>query len=77
MIGGAVYELAADGWVPPRERPQTKRVREPVTSESVLMKNQQPLLSRRARRDMSAKFPTLKTRTTTQHSILRKRIPVQ
>ncbi len=77
MVGGAVYELAADEWVPPRERPQTRRVREPVASESVLMSKQQPLLSRRARRDISAKLPTLKSRPTTQHTIVRKRIPVQ
>lgn len=76
IVGGAVYELAADQWVPPRERPRTRRIREPVTGESVLMSRQPSLLTRRSRREMTAK-PILKSRPATQQSILRKRIPVQ
>lgn len=74
IVGGAVYELAADQWVIPRERPRTKRIREPVTGEDVLMSRKPTLLSRRSRREMTLK-PILKSRPVTQQSILRKRIP--
>ncbi len=76
-MGGAVYELSADQWVPPDERPRTSRVREPVTSETVLMSKQPTLLPRRSRRETSAKPATLKSRPVPQQSIVRKRIPVE
>jgi hypothetical protein len=63
--------------VPPQERPHTKRVREPVTGESVLMSKQPTFLPRRTRRDMSVKLPALKNHPTIQQSMLRKRILVQ
>lgn len=77
LVGGAVYEFAADQWVPPRERPRTRRVRERVTGEAVLMSKQQTLLPRRPRRDMSVKPPTLPPRPATHYSTLRRRIPVE
>ncbi|CAF3433421.1 unnamed protein product [Rotaria sp. Silwood1] len=77
LVGGAVYELLAEQWTSPRDRARTKRIREPVTGETVLMSRQQTLLPRRARRDMSIKIPTHRSRPTTQRSILRKRIPVE
>jgi hypothetical protein len=73
LVGGAVYELLVNKWVPPRERPRTKRVREPVTGETVLMSKQPTPLPRRPRRDMSVKLPSLKSRPNTQQSIRRKR----
>ncbi|CAF3939032.1 unnamed protein product [Rotaria sp. Silwood2] len=77
LVGGAVYELLAEQWTSPRERARTKRIREPVPGETVLMSRQQTLLPRRARRDTSVKLPTHRSRPTTQRSILRKRIPVE
>ena len=76
LVGGTVYELLAKQWVPPRERPRTKHVREPVTGEDILMAKQQTPLPRRTRRDMNVKLPTLQPRPATQQTIIRKRIPV-
>lgn len=77
MVGGAVYELLADQCTPPRERPRTKRVREPVTGETILMSRQVTFLPRQPRQDTNIKLPTLRNRPATQQSILRKRIPVR
>ncbi|CAF0837935.1 unnamed protein product [Rotaria sordida] len=77
LVGGAVYELLAEQWTSSRERARTKRIREPVTGETVLISRQQTVLPRRTRRDISVKLPTLKSRPTTQRSILKKRIPVE
>ncbi|CAF4441544.1 unnamed protein product [Rotaria socialis] len=77
IVGGAVYELLANQWIPPRERKRTKCVREPVTGETVLMSRQKTFLPRQPHRDMSVKLPTVKPRPTTQQSILRKRITIE
>lgn len=77
LVGSAVYEFAADQWVSPRERPRTRRVRERVSGEAVLMSKQPVLLPRRPRRDMSMKLPITPSRPTTQYSTRRKRIPVE
>ena len=76
VVGGAGYELAANQWVVPQERPHTKRIREPVTGEDILMSRQSTLLPRRPRQETKLK-PILKSRPVTHQSILRKRISVQ
>ncbi len=74
LVGGAVYELSADQWVRPKERPRTRHVHEPTTGDAVLMPKQKTLLSSR---DKSAKTSTHRSRPTTSRSTIQKPIPVE
>ncbi|UJR26955.1 hypothetical protein I4U23_008262 [Adineta vaga] len=76
LVGGAVYELLADQCVRPKERSRTKRIHEPAMGETISVSKQRTILSRRERRENSAKSSTtLSSRPTTSRSILRKTLP--